>query len=399
MYLLKDGYIVSNNNLIKKDIYIKDGYIVDEFTDPNLKVIDCTDLVIIPGACDLHVHLREPGQTHKETIKSGTMSAAKGGVTCVCAMPNIIPYPDSLEGLKVELEAIKKDSVVKVYPYGCITKGQKGKELADINDLNNYVCGFSDDGVGVDDMTLMDEACKLVKANDSIILSHAEVGNLKYTRCGEYLAVEREIKVALKEDVKYHFCHLSTKESLDLVREAKKRSNKITCEITPHHLVLTEDDINNNPNFKMNPPLRPLSDKEACIKALVDGTCDAIATDHAPHSKEEKSLPYEKALNGIIGLETFIPLIYTYFVKTNIITFDRMLDLIAHNPRKILGVKDVKVEKGYIADLAVLDINNYYEYKEEEILSKGKNSPFIGSKLTGVNMYTFVVGNLVYERK
>ena len=395
MYKLKGGFIIHNNKLIKKDIYIKDNLIVDHLEEA--QEIDCTNLLIMPGICDLHVHLREPGQTAKETILTGTKAAAKGGVTTIFAMPNLIPYPDSLAGLKVEEDIIAKDAVVNVYPYACITQSEKGQELSDITALAKKVLAFSDDGVGINDYNLLKKAQQLVKQEKRIICSHAEDYHYIPTdNRSEYMAVKKELEVVKETKVKYHFCHLSTKESFIYVKEAQKLGLDVSCEVTPHHLFLNENMINDNPNFKMNPPLRSIEDQQATIKALLDGTASVIATDHAPHTKEDKNKPYAKALNGIIGLETLFPLVYTNLIKTGLAGYDLFLDWLVNNPRKIIGLDKVSLDSGNIADIACFDIFNSRIYKEEEIVSKGKNSPFIGQELYGFCKYTFVNGKLVY---
>lgn len=395
MYLLKNGYIIKDNKLIKKDIYIKDNLIVDKVDNP--KVIDCTNLLISPGICDLHVHLREPGYESKETIKSGTLSAAKGGVTTLFAMPNLKPYPDNLKDLKYIMDLISKDALVKVYQYACITKGEAGKELADIKELSNYVLGFSDDGKGINDYKLLEEALFKIKEANKIICSHAEDYNYPAdSNLNESEAVRKEIACVKNVGGAYHFCHMSTKESFKYIKEAKQEGLKISCEVTPHHLFLNKDMINDNPNFKMNPPLRSEEDRLACINALIDGTCEVIATDHAPHTKEDKNKPYAKALNGIIGLETLVPLVYTYLFKSEILPLNKFNDLLINNPRRIMGLDERSLEVGNVADIACFNIFEKHKYAENEILSKGKNSPFIGYELYGFCKYTFVDGKLVY---
>lgn len=395
MYLLKNGYIIKDNKLIKKDIYIKDNLIVDKVDNP--KVIDCTNLLISPGICDLHVHLREPGYESKETIKSGTLSAAKGGVTTLFAMPNLKPYPDNLKDLQYIIDLINKDALVNVYQYACITKGEAGKELADIKELSNYVLGFSDDGRGINDYKLLEEALLKIKEANKIICSHAEDYNYPAdSNLNESEAVRKEIACVKNVGGAYHFCHMSTKESFKYIKEAKQEGLKISCEVTPHHLFLNKDMINDNPNFKMNPPLRSEEDRLACINALIDGTCEVIATDHAPHTKEDKNKPYAKALNGIIGLETLVPLVYTYLFKNEILPLNKFNDLLINNPRRIMGLDERSLEVGNVADIACFNIFEKHKYAENEILSKGKNSPFIGYELYGFCKYTFVDGKLVY---
>ena len=395
MYKLVDGYVILNDKLVKKDIYIKDDKIVDYVENPH--IINCKDLLITPGICDIHVHLREPGFTNKETILSGTKSAAKGGVTSVFAMPNLIPYPDSIANLEVEEKIIQRDAVVNVYPIACLTREEKSKELSDIKELSKHVLAFSDDGVGFKDLELLERGMELVKENNRVICSHAEDYNyLPTSNLSESEAVRKELLLVKKTNVKYHFCHISTKESFEHIKTAREAKLSVTCEVTPHHLFLNDSLINNDPNFKMNPPLRSEEDMLATQEALLSGVATIIATDHAPHTKADKSLPYEKALNGIIGLETLVPLVYTNLIKTKRASFGDFKKWLIDNPRELMGLSYVNLEVGEPADIACFDIFNSHIYKEEEILSKGKNSPFIGKELYGFCKYTFVNGKLVY---
>lgn len=397
--ILKNGLIIENNQLVKKDILIEGNkikLIADELEGN--EILECNNCLVMPGAVDVHVHLREPGYSHKETIKTGTEACAKGGVTTVMAMPNLRPCPDSLENLKVEQEIIAKDAVVNVYPYGAVTKGQKGLELADVEQLFQEVYAVTDDGVGVNNIELLKETMKLTKKYDKIIASHAEDLVDSKLPQGEYVAVRREIEYAKEIGCKYHFCHMSTKESFDAIRKAKAEGySNITCEVAPHHLLLNEEMIV-DANWKMNPPLRSEENRLATIEALLDGTADMIASDHAPHSEEEKSLEYDKCPNGIIGIETLIPTIYTEFVKNNKISLERFLDLLVYNPIRIFNLPERKLESGYIADIAVLDIDTLHTYTREEIKSIGKNSPLIGKSYYGFIKYTLVNGNLVYKK-
>ena len=312
-------------------------------------------------------------------------------------MPNLNPCPDNYENLKKEMDIIERDSVIDCYPYGTVTVNEMDKELADIEAIGKYVKAITDDGRGVNNLELLEKACIYAKKFNIIVASHAEDNVYKYAPEGEYVAVRREIEIARKTGVKYHFCHMSTKESFEAIRKAKKDGLSVTCEITPHHLVLSEDMIKDG-NWKMNPPLRSKDNMNETIKALIDGTADMIACDHAPHTEEEKSREYDKCPNGIIGIETSLPIIYTHFVKTNLISLDRFLDLIVYNPNKIFNLGDRRIEENYIADIAILDIENEYTYTKEEILSKGKNSPFIGNKYYGFTKYTIKNGKIIYKR-
>ena len=398
--ILKNGFIIRNNTLVKNDILIEEGLIKevsDHIDVKNQEVIDVDSLLIIPGAVDVHVHYREPGFINKETIKTGTLSAAKGGITTTLAMPNLQPCPDSLEHLKVEEEIIKKDAIIEVLPYVSLSKGEKGQELSDLEDLCPRVVAVSDDGVGVNNVELLKEAMQICKRHHKIIASHAEDTIDSKLPQGEYVAVRREIELAKETKVKYHFCHLSTKESFDAVRKAHQEGyQNITCEVSPHHLFLNETMIKNG-NFKMNPPLRSKENQEETIKALLDGTASLIASDHAPHKKEEKSQAYDKCPNGIIGLETMIPLVYTNLIKTKRATLDDFLAWLVYNPIKVFSLKERRIEPGFVADLACLDITTEREYQEKEILSKSTNSPYIGMKLTGFNKMTIKNGKIIWR--
>ena len=399
MILIKNGKIIENNSLVSKDILIDENTIlkIDNKIDENCEIIDALGCLVMPGAVDVHVHLREPGFEYKETVKTGTLSAAKGGVTSIMSMPNLKPCPDCLENLNVQLAAINKDAIVNVYPFCSVTVNEEDKVLSKIDEMHDKVFGISDDGRGVNNLELLEQAMILAKKYDLTIASHAEDNYYKYDREGEYVAVRREIELAKKIGCKYHFCHMSVKESFDAIREAQKEGYNITCEVAPHHLILNKDMIK-NANFKMNPPLRPEEDRIATVEALLDGTACMIASDHAPHSIEEKSQEYEKCPNGIIGLETMIPIIYTNFVKTNLISLDKFLDILVYNPIKVFNLPKRDLKEGSIADIVVLDIENKHQYLEDEILSKGKNSPFINESYYGFTKYTFVNGKLVYKK-
>ena len=351
----------------------------------------------MPGAVDVHVHFREPGYEKKETIKTGSLSAAKGGVTTVMTMPNLKPCPDCLENLMVQKEIIKKDSIVNVYPYGAVTVNQEDKNRADIEGFYNEVLAITDDGRGVNNLTILEEACVLAKKYNLVVASHAEDNFYKYSPEGEYVAVRREIEIAKKVGCKYHFCHMSTKESFEAIRNAQKEGyTNITCEVAPHHLVLNETMIK-NANYKMNPPLRSEENRLATIEALLDGTACMVASDHAPHTEEEKSQEYNKCPNGIIGLETMLPIIYTEFVKNKKISYERFLDVMVYNPIKVFNLPARRLEPGFIADIAIIDIENPHTYTKDEILSKGKNSPFIGNTYYGFIKATLVQGKIVYK--
>ena len=397
--ILKNGLIVVNNELVKKDILIEDEKIVKIEDEINGEVfIDCSGKFIMPGAVDVHVHLREPGYTHKETIESGTLASIKGGVTTVMSMPNLNPCPDSVENLKVQLDLIKEKALVDVYPYGAVTVGQKGELMADIKELSKYVKAITDDGVGVNNIPILKEACKLAKELDLVVASHAEDLVDSKLPQGEYVAVRREIEIAKEIGCKYHFCHMSTKESFDAIRKAHQEGyTNITCEVAPHHLVLNETMIK-DANWKMNPPLRSEENRLATIEALLDGTATVIASDHAPHSEEEKSKEYDKCPNGILGLETMLPVVYTHLVKTGMATLKDFTEWFVDNPNKVFNLGERKIEVGYPADLTILDLDTKREYTKEEIVSLSKNSPYIGMEFYGFPILTMVSGKVLYKK-
>ena len=400
MILLKNGFVISHNELVKKDILI-DGELIKQIDDEinqDCETIDASKMLVIPGAVDVHVHLREPGYEYKETIKTGSCSAAKGGVTSIMSMPNLNPCPDSYEHLKVQLDIIEKDSLVNTYPFGSVSVNEEDKYLSNIDEMHEYIYGLSDDGKGVNNLELLENAMKLAKKYNLTIASHAEDNIYKYSEAGEYVAVRREIELAKKIGCKYHFCHMSTKESFEAIKKAQDEGyTNITCEVAPHHLVLNKEMIK-DANFKMNPPLRGEEDRLATVNALLSGVACMIASDHAPHSEEEKSKEYDLCPNGIIGLETMIPIIYTEFVKTNLISLDRFLEILVYNPIKVFNLPKRDLKEGMVADIAVLDIENEQEYTKDTIVSKGKNSPFIGNKYYGFNTLTIVSGKVVYKK-
>lgn len=400
MILIKNGKVIENNQLVQKDILIEDSLItkIDTNINEDCEIIDATNMLVMPGAVDVHVHLREPGFEHKETVRTGTLSAAKAGITSIMSMPNLKPCPDNIEAVKIQQDIINKDAVVNVYPFGSVSVNEEDKVLSDIDNIYDSIYALSDDGRGVNNLELLEQAMILAKKYNLTIASHAEDNYYKYAREGEYVAVLREIELAKKIGCKYHFCHMSVKESFDAIRKARNEGYRnITCEVAPHHLVLNKDMIK-DANWKMNPPLRDESDRLATIEALLDGTAQVIASDHAPHTEAEKSQEYDKCPNGIIGLETMIPIIYTEFVKTNKISLNKFLDLLVYNPIKIFNLPIRDLKEQMIADIAILDIENEHTYTKEEILSMGKNSPFIGKSYYGFTKYTLVNGKLVYKK-
>lgn len=401
MILIKNGKIIENNALVRKDIVVENGIIqkIEENINIEGEILDAKGCLVMPGAVDVHVHLREPGFAYKETIESGTKSAAKGGITTVMAMPNLKPCPDNAEALSVELDRIKASAVVHVYPYGAVTVNEEDTVRADIEGFYDQVLAITDDGRGVNNLTILEEAMRLAKKYDLVIASHAEDNTYKTAPQGEYIAVQREIELAKKIGCRYHFCHMSTRQSFEAIRQAHKEGyTNITCEVSPHHLVLNEDMIRDG-NWKMNPPLRSEDDRQATVEALLDGTACMVASDHAPHTREEKTREYAKCLNGIIGLETMLPIIYTEFVKTGKISLEQFLDIMVYQPISVFRLPERRLEAGNPADIAVLDIEQLHTYTEEEILSMGKNSPFIGKAYYGFSRYTLVDGKIVYKKQ
>lgn len=373
----------------------------------SLDKIDNSDNIVLPGFCDVHVHFREPGFSYKETIATGSAAAARGGYTAVMTMPNLNPVPDSRENLALQYEIIKRDALIGVYPYASITVGQAGKELSPMEELSDAIA-FSDDGRGVQSEEMMHRAMEKAKTLGKMIVAHCEVNDLlkggyihdgEYARLhnhrgicseSEYAQIERDIKLAKMTGCAYHVCHISTKESVDLIREAKRDGVDITCETAPHYLIMTDMDLKEEGRFKMNPPLRGEKDREALINGILDGTIDMIATDHAPHSEEEKSRGLEKSAFGIVGIETAFPLLYTYLVKEGRVSLDKIIDLLVTNPRKRFGL-------GLGNEFSVWNLSDEYEIHSSDFLSKGKSTPFEGTKVFGKNLLTVNNGRIVYK--
>ena len=368
-------------------------------------------LCVLPGFVDVHVHFREPGFSYKETIKSGSMSAAAGGYTDVCTMPNLNPAPDSPDNLKIQTDIIKTDAVIGVHPYGTITKKQQGAELSDFDHMAHEVIGFSDDGRGVQRAEIMKQAMTKAKQLDKIIAAHCEDNSLLnngYIHLGEYAQthnhrgissaseyeqIKRDIELVRMTGAKYHICHISTAQSVEVIRKAKAEGLDITCETGPHYLVLSDKYLQEDGAFKMNPPLRSESDRLALVDGIKDGTIDMIATDHAPHSLEEKSKGLEYSAMGIVGLETAFPVLYTHLVKTGIISFKRLIELLHHNPKNRFKINS-SVEDG---TFTVFDLNKNFIVDPLKFQSKGRATPFKGSELFGKCVMTFYKGNLVWE--
>lgn len=376
--------------------------------DRGLSPVISKKYIIVPGLCDVHVHFREPGFSYKETIASGSAAAAHGGYTAVCTMPNLDPVPDSAEHLQVQLDAIKRGAAIKVLPYGAITVGEKGEKLADMEAMSDKVCAFSDDGKDVQNDEMMREAMTAAKRLGKIIAAHCEDNALllggyihdgEYARmhghrgissASEYKQIERDLRLAEETGCAYHVCHISTKESVELIRQAKARGVDVTCETAPHYLVLCDEDMQEDGRFKMNPPLRSREDKKALIEGINDGTIDMIATDHAPHSAEEKGRGLEKSLMGVVGLETAFPVLYTELVMKNIITLDRLVELMSFKPKERFGIDTNN-------DFAVFDISEAYKIDPEDFLSMGRATPFAGREVFGRCLLTVHNGKVVYK--
>ena len=415
--LFKGATVLTENGFEIADIITEGGNIVsvDKSVDSfSGEIIDCIGKYIFPGFVDVHVHFREPGFSYKETIKSGSMSAAKGGYTTVCTMPNLNPCPDSVENLNLQLDKIKSDAVIKVIPFGTITKGEKGEELSDMAAISNDVIGFSDDGRGVQSDEMMFEAMKIAKDLNKIISAHCEVNDLLYggyIHDGEYAKanghrgicsesewkqIERDIELCKKIGVKYHVCHISTKESVDIIRKAKADGVDITCETGPHYLVMNDSMLLDEGRFKMNPPIRSEEDRIALINGIKDGTVDMIATDHAPHSAEEKGKGLEKSLMGITGLETSFPVLYTDLVLNNVISLEKLIEVMSKAPAERFGFCS-EIKAGKPADLCVFDLESEYTIDPDNFVSMGKATPFTGKNVKGKCVMTVCDGNIVYK--
>lgn len=375
-----------------------------------------TGLIACPAFVDVHVHFREPGYSYKETILTGSQAAAASGYTCVGTMPNLNPVPDCLENLALQEEIIRRDAVIDVLPYASITKGRKGLELVDVASLKNRVIGFSDDGSGVQSEDMMRRAMEVIAANDCILAAHCEDNSLLrggYIHDGRYAAahnhkgicsesewgqIARDLRLAGETGCAYHVCHISTKESVDVIRRAKDRGVNVTCETGPHYLLLCDEDLQEDGRFKMNPPLRGPEDRQALIDGILDGTIDMIATDHAPHSAEEKSRGLEKSAMGIVGLETAFPLLYTHFVRKEIIPLGKLVDLMSLAPRRRFRLGDPYSADGELTDYCVWDVEHPYVIDPACFKSMGHATPFAGWEVYGLCMETVFKGKTIYKR-
>ena len=388
-----DTFGVSISNCLKND---------------ELSVFNSSKYHIFPGFCDVHVHFREPGFSYKETIVSGSLAAARGGYTAVCTMPNLNPVPDSVEHLDQQLKLIEEGACIHVYPYGAITVGEKGEVLADLEGMAPNAIAFSDDGRGVQSDDMMEEAMNRAKALGKMIVAHCEVNALLrggYIHEGEYAKahghrgicsesewgqIARDLELVKKTGVAYHVCHISTKESVDLIRKAKAEGVDVTCETGPHYLVMDDSDLQEDGRFKMNPPLRSKEDREALVAGILDGTIDMIATDHAPHSAEEKGKGLENSAFGVVGIETAFQILYTYLVKPGVLSLERLIDLLVTNPRKRFNIS-------LGCDFTIWDLEDESTVDPDDFLSLGKATPFTGWKVNGKCIATVCDGKLVYN--
>ena len=418
--LLKGGLVYRSGSFENEDVAVSDGVIVDVDKFPSSEhssvIVDCSDKIIVPGLADVHVHFREPGFSYKETIYTGTMAAACGGYTAVCTMPNIDPAPVDKETLDRQLDLIKRDGRIKVLPFGAITSDQSGRgRLSDMEAMAPYVAGFSDDGKGVQDEALMEEAMLKAKSLGKVISAHCEDESLLdggyihdgvYARknghkgiCSEseWKQVERDIKLCEKTGCAYHVCHVSTGESVELIRAAKKAGVDITCETAPHYLILCDEDLQEDGRFKMNPPLRSRKDRQALIEGIQDGTVDMIATDHAPHSADEKAKGLKNSAFGVVGLETAFPMLCRCMVSEGVISLEKLIDIMAVRPRQRFGIPGGEIGAGVSADLAVLDTGQRQTVRPPEFCTKGRSTPFEGMESQGKCVLTVSEGNIVWN--
>ncbi len=415
--LLKGGKIATASGVRHGDILVRSGRIFAIGTGleaPGATVLEIPGKLVSAGFTDIHVHFREPGFSAKETIRSGSLAAAAGGYTTVCAMPNLDPVPDSLEHLAVEQSLIDRDAVIEVLPYGSITKGRKGQELVDMAALKEHCCAFSDDGSGVQRDAMMRDAMVLAARQDCILAAHCEDESLlhggyihdgRYCRehghkgiCSEseWGQIARDLELCAESGCRYHVCHISTAESVALIRDAKARGVRVTCETAPHYLILCEDDLQEDGRFKMNPPLRSAADREALREGLRDGTIDAIATDHAPHTEAEKARGLAGSAMGIVGLETAFPVLYTTLVLNGQLRLERLIEALTDGPRRAFRL-DGGLEVGQRADLTVIDLDEEYIIDPDRFLSQGHATPFAGMRVRGRILLTLKDGQIVYK--
>lgn len=415
-YMLKNAMVFAEGSLRPADIFISHGRIISigrPERPSGAVVIDVNHAAVFPGLVDVHVHLREPGFSYKETVRTGTLAAAHGGFTHVCAMPNLNPVPDSREHLEEELAMIRRDAAVHVHPYGAITRGERGEQLADMAAMAPDVAGFSDDGRGVQSEAMMRAAMAEARRLGKMITAHCEDNSLLrggYIHDGEYARIHghrgicsesewgpiaRDLRLSQETGCAYHVCHVSAKESVALIREAKSRGVDVTCETGPHYLIFNDMDLQEDARFKMNPPIRAEEDRKALVEGIQDGTIDMLITDHAPHSAEEKGRGLEKSAMGVVGLETSFAAAYTYLVKPGLITLDKLIDLMHGAPMRRFGY-GTPLAEGQPADLTVFDLDAKYTVDPDKFLTMGRATPFAGMELYGVCRLTMVDGEIVW---
>lgn len=421
MVLIQNAKMLEAGTLKQVDVLIQEGKIKSIATQiepqSKMQIIDAKGHFLSPGFIDVHVHLREPGGEHKETIETGTKAAARGGFTTVCPMPNTKPVPDSVENMRHLQQLIDENAQVRVLPYAAITERQAGKKHVDFEALaSEGAFAFTDDGVGVQEAAKMYEAMQQAKAVNKAVIAHCEDNSLIYggamhegkrseelgipgiPNICESVQIARDVLLSEATGCHYHVCHVSTKESVRVIRDAKKAGIPVTAEVTPHHLLLTEEDIpGDNAIYKMNPPLRSVEDRQALIEGLLDGTIDIIATDHAPHAEDEKNQPMTRAPFGIVGSETAFPLLYTHFVKTGEWTLQQLVDYITIKPAQVFDLPYGTLKEGAVADLTLINLDEAYEIKAQDFLSKSSNTPFLGEKVYGKTLFTIVDGEIRYE--
>ncbi len=415
--VLKNAMLPDGSGFRCADIAVREGRIVSISKGLSSPVsIDLHNAAVFPGFVDVHVHLREPGFSYKETVRTGTLSAARGGYAHICPMPNLNPAPDTLENLEEQLSIIRRDAVVNVHPYGTITIGEKGRRLAELEAMAPYAAGFSDDGKGVQSPEMMRSAMLEARRLGKIIAAHCEDESLLnggYIHDGDYARlhghrgicsesewgpIARDLELAAETGCAYHVCHVSAKESVDLIRKAKARGVNVTCETGPHYLVFSDRDLQEDGRFKMNPPIRSEADRQALVAGLLDGTVDMIATDHAPHSAEEKGRGLEKSLMGVVGLETAFAALYTHLVKPGVLPLDRLIELMHGNPARRFGF-GTPLAEGQPADLTVFDLDAKYTVNPEDFQTMGRATPFAGMELYGVCRLTMVNGEIVWREE
>ena len=419
-FLLKNLRVYTQNAFQKADILIVDGTVAAMgqalFVGGDAAVFDFQGATALPGLIDPHVHLREPGFAYKETVRTGTLAAAHGGYTAVCAMPNLKPVPDSLDSLNVQRAIIERDAAVTVAPYGAITRGEKGEELSDMAAMAPYVAGFSDDGRGVQSEALMRRAMETARELGKPIVAHAEDESLlqkgwavhagAYAQAhglvgndpeSEWRQVERDLELVRETGCAYHVCHVSAKETVGLVRLAKFEGLDVTCETGPHYLTLTDGELSDDGRFRMNPPIRSAEDRDALIEGLCDGTVDMIATDHAPHSAQEKSGGLAHSLNGIVGLECAFPVLYTKLVRGRITSLERLVELMSAAPARRFGLPGGRIQPGEAANLAIFDLEREFSIDSSKFLSLGRTTPFDGWRVFGKCLMTVADGKIVWR--